>query len=299
MIKELKKNISNRLSNLISPQNRLKVEYLSGLSDPKAGKAIQNLRNGRHAVYYVPNVLKQQDQQRLLDYFAKKRENENLKSDFLDVYPESFYTYGYQGELTEKYFNGPMQVNRDLIENAGLDLNQMIYQLLENLNGGKKVTAKPANKEGGQFHSFQFRALNKRQSNIFLHCENMILKQMEHINARLVPFDVKPNAIPYFVCLQEAEGGEIVLFDYPWREGQYSDTSDNENQKIVDPKDGPIECFKKDVAKRTIAVKAGDMIIFNGGTTWHMVNNVQGPLERVTLGGFIEPQDNGELRLWA
>jgi len=122
---------------------------------------------------------------------------------------------------------------------------------------------------------------------------------MEHINARLVPFDVKPNAIPYFVCLQEAEGGEIVLFDYPWREGQYSDTSDNENQKIVDPKDGPIECFKKDVAKRTIAVKAGDMIIFNGGTTWHMVNNVQGPLERVTLGGFIEPQDNGELRLWA
>jgi len=154
MIKELKKNISNRLSNLISPQNRLKVEYLSGLSDPKAGKAIQNLRNGRHAVYYVPNVLKQQDQQRLLDYFAKKRENENLKSDFLDVYPESFYTYGYQGELTEKYFNGPMQVNRDLIENAGLDLNQMIYQLLENLNGGKKVTAKPANKEGGQFHSF-------------------------------------------------------------------------------------------------------------------------------------------------
>ena len=211
----------------------INVEYLSSIYDKKAVHAIRNIRVAEaHTCYYIPNVVSKELREKLLGFFAQKIRLQDKESDFLDVYPEAFYTYGYQGELTEKYFNGPMQVNQDLIENTGLDLNQMIYQLLENLNGGKKVFAKPANKEGGQFHSFQFRALNKRQSNIFLHCENMLTKQMEHINASLVPFDVKPNAIPYFVCLQEAEGGEIVLFDYPWREGQYSDTSNNENQKI-------------------------------------------------------------------
>lgn len=299
MIKYLKKNISNRLSNLTSPQNTPKVEYLSGLSDPEAGKAIQNLRNGQPAVYYVPSVLEQQDQQRLLDYFAKKRENGNLNSDFLDVYPEAFYTYGYQGELTEKYFDTPVQVNQELIENAGLDLNQMIYHLLEKLNGGKKVFAKPANKKGGQFHSFQFRSLNKRQSNIFLHCENMLTNQMEEVNNLLGSFKVKTDAIPYFICLQDAEGGELVLFDYPWREGQYSDTTEPFNQKIVDPIHGPVECLKKSVPKNVVSVKAGDMIVFNGGVTWHMVNSVLGDKERITLGGFLEPQENGEVYVWA
>ena len=53
------------------------------------------------------------------------------------------------------------------------------------------------------------------------------------------------------------------------------------------------------MAKRTIAVKAGDMILFNGGITWHMVNGVRGEKERITLGGFLEPRENGEVYVWA
>ena len=87
--------------------------------------------------------------------------------------------------------------------------------------------------------------------------------------------------------------GEIVLFDYPWRESQYADLSEPLNPKIVDPVMGSVAIRNKGISSKSIAIKQGDMFVFSGGTTWHMVNKVRGTIDRVTLAVLLNLKITG------
>lgn len=280
--------------------NTVRIEFLKGLDDDMAKSVISNIRAKKKTGYYIPNVLPTTERLKLLEFFHTKIKSGGAKKGLLTTYPDSFKSFGFNGQpISEGYFYEPYAVNSEILDRTELDVNQLIQGILMRLNLGKRVVPKPADSSGGIFHSYQFRSLSERQDTIFIHTENMTTRHIARMNAMLGNYKLLLNDFSYFICLQDTSGGEIVLFDYPWREGQYADLSEPLNPKIVDPQEGPVECLKNGVLKKSISVKAGDMILFNGGTTWHMVNKIQGPIERVTLGGFIEPQDNGELRLWA
>ena len=161
------------------------------------------------------------------------------------------------------------------------------------LNSGKKVVPKPADSSGGIFHSYQFRSLSERQDTIFIHTENMTTRHIAKMNAMLGNYKLLLNDFSYFICLQDTSGGEIVLFDYPWRESQYADLSEPLNPKIVDPVMGSVAIRNKGISSKSIAIKQGDMFVFSGGTTWHMVNKVRGTIDRVTLAVLLNLKITG------
>jgi hypothetical protein len=101
------------------------------------------------------------------------------------------------------------------------------------------------------------------------------------------------DSLSYFITAQAPEaGGELFLYDLDW-----DDTPDDVLALSMGPaRDELLERFPG----RTIALAAGDMVLFTGGRIWHRVVPVRGERPRVTVGGFVaESHDGAQLFYWS
>jgi hypothetical protein len=80
------------------------------------------------------------------------------------------------------------------------------------------------------------------------------------------------DSLSYFIVIDKPEkGGELVIYDPP------------PDQLTNAKKDLDLEKCQK----RYINPSIGDLVLFQGGSIWHEVSEVQGTKERITIGGFL------------
>ncbi|PCH95437.1 MAG: hypothetical protein COB85_04585 [Bacteroidetes bacterium] len=97
------------------------------------------------------------------------------------------------------------------------------------------------------------------------------------------------DQLSYFIVLQEPNsGGELVLYDLLYKDTPDHLIEDSAFFNIPDERDRALEAYDNMIIKP----KAGDMIIFDGGRIWHKVSEIEGALDRITIGGFMAFSNN-------
>ena len=126
-------------------------------------------------------------------------------------------------------------------------------------------------------------------SELTTHCGNQFAYKSSKFDD-LKKISLLDNQVSYFLLLQEpSEGGELTIFDAKWsNRSQYSNQSSDLFHTIESR--GSIQ----------LDLRAGDLLIFQGGQFYHRVERAQGPIPRITLGGFITPSiDKQNLYFWS
>jgi hypothetical protein len=133
--------------------------------------------------------------------------------------------------------------------------------------------------------------------NLPIHCGNVFQQNFKgfyhHLNSIC---DVK-NQLSYFYTLQSSSGGELILFDKEWEDGQQMDGI----RHVFEVDGTPIDSTDENALGRiSIPTCRGDLLIFAGGEIWHSVNKIEGPGDRITLGGFMAfSNDDKQLVVWS
>lgn len=288
-----KSNASNIEPNLYNV-----VEYDS-LIGAQRTNVLEALRSKEAEAIYIKDAIDGATQKSLLDFFNALRAEKNIRLGTLDMFPTSFVTMMYQKEEPNDFFLNNQQIIKETEEKLGFSLENLILDLLTSLNGGQQVFTKRIKNGGGSFSPFQFRTLNKHKKTYNVHCENGQHEWAPIHNEALGSDKLQKNCIPFFITLQEANGGELALFDKKWESGQYTEPIDEFYNNIVDKAGERFDCSPKGIKRKLIDVNQRDLVLFNGGDIWHMVENVSEDRERITCGAFIEKGDDGNTYVWA
>lgn len=249
------------------------------------------------------NVLEQTEIEQLLKKLENIPKEKKVFNDKNNLYPRGFSTYNYQSSGNKQidfdtYFQNAKEYTDQFVVNFGIDIPERLKKIFEHIGSGRNFNLLSAPDNMGLFPHSQFRTLYPNMGLFPAHCENSHLTEFNHFFERLNSKAVVKDMMSYFFMLQKPDnGGEMILFDIFWEEGQKwipVDKIQLSNGKIIDPiKD-------KNIKKMHLNLQAGDMLMFWGGPIWHKVTKVKGTKSRITLGGFFSvSSDNREIVCWA
>ena len=287
-----KKNVSN------IDQQLYRVEYFNSLAEAQSADVLELLRSEAAHVVYIKDVIDPKIQKRLLEAFRQLRQKKDCSLGKIDMYPKSFVTKMYEKDEPNDFFIQTKNAIQEVNQLLGFDLESQVLDLLTSLNNGNEVGTKSLSFKAGSFSPFQFRTLNKSKKTYNVHCENGQHEWAPTHNVALGLDKLQMNCIPCFITLQAAEGGELVLFDKLWQSGQYTEPINEFYNNIVTKTGRKFDCSPDGIKRMIIDVKERDMILFNGGYIWHMIEQVRSERERITLGSFIEKGHNGKTYVW-
>jgi hypothetical protein len=296
------KNIFSRFSNKtggLIDDKLYNIITIDNLDDARLPNVIENIRNGKVNGYLIKNVIGQGDISKLLAFYSDLEKNDLVDREIAGSIPTSFLTKMYSRKINEDYFTSNQELNTLAERQTGINLEVFFTRLIAGFNGGKKTSVKKREGFKGSFSAFQFRSLRKGWANIHVHCENAHQIWAPELNEELGENKLQPNPIPYFLTLQKAEGGRIVLFDLKWKNGQSLEKKDNNDFWVVETNGKRIDCSEKGIARMYIDTEPGDMLIFDGGKIWHMVESVTSEHKRVTLGAFLNIKEDESVEIWA
>ena len=297
-IKSVFGKASNGLSNVDNSLYNLKI--VDGLDAPELNNAIDNMKKNKVDAYLIKNALDLDQINLLKKYYFGLEKMDKMDKEIAGTYPVSFITKMYAREYEESYFEDNEKFGESVKKSIGFDLLGFIESTLSKLNDGKQIVVKKAPNNKGSFAPFQFRALRKGGSNIHVHCENCHQTWAPELNNRLKEHKLQPNGIPYFFTIQKSKGGNIVLFDLKWKEGQVLDKINEDHFKVINPNGKKLDCSPNGAVKRMeIETQPGDLFIFNGGEIYHMVQRVDDDQKRITVGGFINTTVDNNEEIWA
>ena len=263
------------------------IRVLHTLDDPEISKVVHNLRSGIADGYIIKEAISDESREALVDFYKLMEEEGHTDKDGVASYPASFVAKIYQGSVEEDYFKENVQKAENLRLKSGFDLRDYFISAMIKMNGGDEVYVKPYMKGEGTFAPFSMRSLKKGGDNILAHCENAHTAWFPDLNNSLGEEKMQPNAIPFFLTLQKGEGGHTVLFDAVWKEGQYLKQMNRDYFKIINADGTKLDCSPKGIKRMNLVTELGDMLIFNGGKIWHMVERVVGEKKRITAGAFL------------
>lgn len=203
---------------------------------------------------------------------------------FAVTWPTSIYRNLYERQLDkDQKISEADELNGILSNNLTFDFQQRIRHILSNLNRNSRVVTRQI----GDFpvlSTIQFRKLFKGSQGYKIHCENMHMANCEEFNKRLGPQGEVPiDALSYFLVLDDAEGGELSVFDIAW------DWSTESKEKLF---------AERNVPSCLVSLKAGDMFVFAAGERWHKVSAVRSNKPRVTVGSFLKLNEKNDLEVW-
>ena len=121
------------------------------------------------------------------------------------------------------------------------------------------------------------------------HCGNQFAHNTSKLN-ELGQISILDDQVSYFLLLQSpSEGGELSIYDARWSDrSQYLYPGSTLHQSIESRRSHMLD------------LKAGDLLIFQGGQIYHRVERIRGSIPRITLGGFITPStDMQNLFFWS
>lgn len=250
----------------------------------------------------IKNVLTQSQVDQILHHYHQDINREEVMVvGEVETYPRGFADY-YENAQTgdmSTYYSSSAKYNAAFPEQFGVDIQGIVREVLQQLSGGRKVSA-PVSPDGqGAFLFAQFRNLYPAGRALPLHCENVFRHMYGHFYQDLVKstsIDLD-DQMSYFLVLQTSDlGGELTLYDILWEEGQQMIPFDAMRQA-----DGSTVNITDPALKRLVVnPQPGDMIIFRGGEIWHKVEAIRGQKGRMTLGGFLAYSNSSdEIHIWA
>ena len=121
------------------------------------------------------------------------------------------------------------------------------------------------------------------------HCGNQFAQNTSKLYD-LSRISILDDQVSYFLLLQPPfEGGELSIFDAKWSDRSEILSAGATLVQTIESRDS----LKLDL-------KAGDLLIFQGGQIYHRVERIHGSIPRITLGGFITPSlDMQKLYFWS
>jgi len=211
------------------------------------------------------------------------------------LFPAPFAAMSDSGSMLDMYFNR-LNVLYEIMEKE-----PAIKALHEKMDSVFKAVAKnykvsiPRNKiKHAPVSAGTFRIFTPGKGGLHVHCGNLFQAQSEHFY-NLIENDVdRDDQLSYFLVLQNSEsGGELTIYDMLWDKVKRKE-SPEENDFVIDDNDRKI--YLTDVPSFSVRPKVGDILMFCGGPIWHRVENIGGPVPRITFGGFLNySNDNNEL----
>ncbi|MCB1025376.1 MAG: 2OG-Fe(II) oxygenase [Acidobacteria bacterium] len=232
--------------------------------------------------------------------FVDSRENDLVDEHLIEekrgfTYPVSFSKAPADIEERKKYFL-KNEIDREFINN-NISIENVIVETFKKLSGGRSVEV-PKGRDGiGTFSGFTFRKLVPEFGNLPIHCGNVFHQNFAEFYSHLDSLCKVKNQLSYFYTLQSAEGGELILFDIEWKDGQQMDGI----KHVFDIDGSSIDSTEGMGLKRmSIPTEEGDLLLFAGGEIWHSVNKVSGSRDRITIGGFLAfSNDDKKILFWS
>ncbi|MEM0998323.1 MAG: hypothetical protein AAGN35_14780 [Bacteroidota bacterium] len=173
-------------------------------------------------------------------------------------------------------FRYTKQFRAQLPEILGLDLERTLHAGILPLCSGIPP-AVPVDSEGRTWNPATIRLTKPGQGGIPTHVGNEFNEKMPDIR-HLGTIAKVHDQLSFFFLLQAPErGGELILYDAVWDETKDALARDYASAvRLVESRTAHV-----------IEMRAGDLVIFAGGRVWHQVRDVQGKVDRITMGGFM------------
>lgn len=229
--------------------------------------SLEDIYEGKTDGIVIKNVLSKAEVERIL---------QSVKSLKEDIYTIRFgNTYGHtlSDSNDEAYFKLASHFVPKLRALMGNEVFERINSCFEILSKNKKAAiAQHAN--GQDFLPATIRMLQPGKGGLPIHCEKATTTDIDPISKGVKAAFHSANIISYFIVLQNTEkGGSLIIFD------------DNTYEVGKGLKSVKQLLFKPG---QKIKPEPGDMLIFNGGSIWHKVEDIKGKSERITYAGFLD-----------
>jgi len=251
----------------------------------------------------LENVLSQAEIDQLLSKLNEIPPERKIFNDKNNIYPRGFASYmedasGDESLDFKTYFEHADNYIKNLKSNFGIDLTALLKDIFERFSNNRKHVFLEGENQLGVFPHCQFRVLYPNKGLFPVHCGNVFHYEFEKFYKRLSHKAKIKDQMSFFILLQKPDkGGELVLFDILWEEGQRMVPVDGiqlADGSVIDP------IKSRKVKKMTLDLKPGDMLMFSGGPIWHKVTMVEGKHDRITLGGFFSTTADGKnIVTWA
>jgi hypothetical protein len=237
--------------------------------------SLEDIYEGKTDGIVIKNVLSSIEVNRILNSVKLLQE---------DIYKIRFgNTYGHtlSDSNDEAYFKLASHFVPKLRTLMSDDVFERINHCFETIAKNKKAEiAKLSN--GQEFLPATVRMLQPGKGGLPIHCERATTTDIDPISKGVKAAFHGANIISYFIVLQNTEkGGSLIIFD----DNTYTVGKGLKSVKELLFKPG-----------QKIKPQPGDMLIFNGGTIWHKVEEIKGKSERITYAGFLDM--NAEKSKW-
>jgi hypothetical protein len=180
----------------------------------------------------------------------------------------------------EEYFAVAEKYNRHENEILGFSFNKRLEDYIKKISDVKSVEI-PKNKAGSDYLGNSIRVLSPGKAAFPVHTDKYV-HDISEKSQELNTIISDENIVSFFAVLSNAEkGGQLYLFDYYYRNTPHSILNELTN--------GNFAKVQKFVYKRKsikVYLEEGDLILFDAGQRWHLVEPIYGKKERVTIGCF-------------
>ena len=239
-------------------------------------------------------IIKQALPSRLVDTLidlveSKKTElepNHHMQGGHGFTYPVAFSRMAPMGDREkQEYFENNPRDRASLNRAVSFDIEKTIVDVFSSIGCDYSFKIPPGPQNRGTYLGYTFRNVNAGGGEIPLHCGNWLQTQFGGFYTHLSSICSVKNQLSYFFLLQPSNGGELVLYDIEWEDGQ--DVSEDP-PGVRTPSSNVIPTSVNSKTRRmALNLEKGDMLCFAGGEIWHDVTAVEEPDSRITMGGFM------------
>lgn len=284
MLFQLRQNVKTYLSNLYLSEfdkilkHQFKFHYATIDTIDQLDCTLSDLYEGREDGVIINGFISSDEIRCILD-------NLNRKKGF-----HHKIRFGHTFGITlsdsdqQKYFRYASLFLPALYEVAGKSILERLEYCFASLTNLPCEIAR--NKNGELAVPATIRTLYPGKGGLPIHCERATTTDIDPISTGITDLFYRRNILSYFVVLQNAsKGGSLILFNSTdYRPGMglksVSDIFLLKGQK-----------FKPE---------PGDLLIFNGGSIWHKVEDIKGKNDRITMAGFLDlNKDRSKWIFWS
>lgn len=199
----------------------------------------------------------------------------------------------------EAYFNQNQVLLNSNVGLFGPDFIDRILLVFKRLSNNREFDVPEGQNGIGNYPPFTTRILTPK-GKLLTHCGNYFYAPYYDFYQHLEKHVYVKNQLSFFVLVTAPKaGGELVLYNLRWVDGQKKKEDEPSFVRISNP-DGTL--FKSNPLRNKnsedIKMEAGDLIIFSGGEIWHKVSQTEGPINRITIGGFLGKSKNKDNKIY-
>jgi hypothetical protein len=281
-------NLLDRLRTRQAPTTappELRWPIIEAADTPKHPGLVVDLVEKRIDGMMVNGIFTQPEIDRALAAFDACQELATIEP-FGSMFPMPLNQMGWESQDRTPYLEDVERAWPMIVDAFGFDPHERLASVLGPMLGHYRL--EPPSEGGRSYAAGNVRRYEPGQGGLKAHIGNEFIQNhdvgaMSHL---LTVTQVRDH-MSYFIVLKKPTiGGVLSVYGVRWGEDPERQTGFGDGDRNDDYFDD-LPCQKFDAAP-------GSLIMFGGGWRWHRVDPVQGPITRMTYGGFASPSLDGE-----